>query len=85
MLKNDPTRPGTLACKKWFFGPDNQFAIAMMNTSLVKGYKSNARWLVWNMKAPDELTGMPFSVVAKGSTFGEALDNLSTTHPADFR
>ena len=69
-LRNDASKPGTLAADKRAFGPFGRFRIAPVNTRF-----GAVSWFVWDAETADPKTGRA-AVIRQASTEAEAVVGL---------
>ena len=75
LLGNDPTQPGTQACRAVTFGPFHRYSVAPVNCRDYNGFPpSRLSWFVYDAEVIDEL-GYP-AVIRQAATLDEALAGL---------
>lgn len=69
-IKNDPSRPGSLAARKRLFGEFCRFAVAPVHTRF-----DAVEWFVWDAEITDPETGLA-TVIRQAETLEDAMRGL---------
>lgn len=68
---NDPGHPGSSASTILRFGHDGRYVVCAVHTRL-----DAVSWIVTDFSIPDEVTGLPSSVIRQEESFDEAVKGL---------